>query len=241
MGCGSCFNESEEGKKCCCCECGETKTIRNKIIHKKEVIPNLDRTINEIDESLLSGSFDQNFFITALNKNNYYRELHGVRPLILDDYLNKMAFILAKQNLEENTLKYNNLGYIHHEELGMNVLTFDEKLDGDKLMDKWYMEKKNYNFIEPNEYDEFFDFTQMIWKDSTNFGCGYYCKRVNENNENNNNENQSNNYCYVALYFPAGNKLGEFRNNVFRSRDINQNENQRILSTENLLTLAENP
>ena len=56
----------------------------------------------------------------------------------------------------------------------MNFLLCDEKLDGAKLMNKWYEEiNKPYDFIEPDEI-ECSNFTQMIWKQSKNFGCGYY-------------------------------------------------------------------
>lgn len=245
MGCGSCFNESNEGKGdegkkvsmgCCCCDCGE-KIIENKI-HTKLVTHSPDRTLNEIDDSEAKKLVDKQFYNAALERNNVYRNLHGVGQLKKDDYLYKMAFILAKQKLREDTLKYNNLTYKNHDELGMNVLICDKKLDGEQLMDEWYDEINNYNFIEPNEY-ECVDFTQMIWKNSEKFGCGYYCLEVNEENENNNNENQSKKYCYVALYHPAGNIPGKFTKNVFR-RNIQQNENQRVSSTENILTLAEN-
>ena len=46
------------------------------------------------------------------------------------------------------------------------------------------------------------NFTQLIWK-STKF-VGFGCSNFNGK------------YCYVALYYPAGNILGEFTDNVFK-------------------------
>ena len=168
--------------------------------------------------------------------------MHGVKPLVLDEYLFKMAFILAKQYLTEGTLENNNLKYKNHEELGMNVLSNDEMLDGDKLMNKWYDEiNKPYNFIEPNEF-ECSNFTQMIWKQSNNFGCGYYCLEVKEEKEIDKNENQekkqkiqsSKKYYYVALYYPAGNQPGEFKSNVLKKVE-HQNKAQRFSSPESIM------
>ena len=147
-----------------------------------------------------------------------------------------MAFILAKQYLTEGTLENNNLKYKNHEELGMNVLSNDEMLDGDKLMNKWYDEiNKPYNFIEPNEF-ECSNFTQMIWKQSEYFGCGYYCLEVKEQKESDKNENQgkiqfSKKYYYVELYYPAENQPGEFKNNVLKIFEY-QNKTQGVSSPE---------
>jgi hypothetical protein len=211
-------------------------------IKAREIIPNKERKPNKIDENK-SKEFENiinlEFVKSALNRNNYYRKLHGVEELVLDDYLYKMAFILAKQYLTEGTLENNNLKYKNHEELGMNVLSNDEMLDGDKLMNKWYDEiNKPYNFIEPNEF-ECSNFTQMIWKQSKNFGCGYYCLEVKEEKEIDKNENQekkqkiqsSKKYYYVALYYPAGNLPGEFKSNVLKKIEY-QNKDQRVSSPE---------
>lgn len=212
-------------------------------IKAREIIPNKERKPNKIDENK-SKEFENiinlEFVKSALNRNNYYRKLHGVEELVLDDYLYKMAFILAKQYLTEGTLENNNLKYQNHEELGMNFLLCDEQLDGVKLMNKWYEEKNNkpYNFNEPDEI-ECSNFTQMIWKQSNNFGCGYYCLEVKEEKEIDKNENQekkqkiqsSKKYYYIELYYPAGNLPGEFKSNVLKKIEY-QNKDQRVSSPE---------
>ena len=225
MGC--CFKENDKGKRY---EGKKETNIKTNKITTREVKRDPHRKSNEIDESESKKLVDIEFSKAALKRNNDYRKLHGVMPLILDDYLYKMAFILAKQKLTEDTLKYNNLTYKNHDELGMNVFLCKKKLEGDKLMDKWYDEIKNYNFIEPNEF-ECVDFTQMIWKNSKNFGCGYY--EVKEENDNNNNENQTKEYFYVALYYPAGNQPGEFKNNVLK-KNKHQKKNPIVSSPKSI-------
>ena len=64
--------------------------------------------------------YDENFAKNALNKNNYYSELHGEEILELDNYLGMVASIVTKPILldqsydSENLLAYNN-----NEQLGM--------------------------------------------------------------------------------------------------------------------------
>jgi len=241
MGCCIAVDESKEGRK----KNGEktkNRTDKKNIIKITEIIPDKKRKENKIDENKskeIDKKFDLKFVRDALDKNNDYRKLHGVKPLDSDDYLNKMAFILAKQYLTEGTLENNNLKYKNHEELGMNVLSYGEKLDGKQLMDIWYEEiYKPYNFIEPDEI-ECSNFTQMIWKKSTNFGCGYYCLKVKEEKESRKIENQEKNkenqfsekYYYVALYYPAGNQPGEFKSNVLKKNE-HQNKPQIVSSPE---------
>jgi hypothetical protein len=241
MGCCINYDESKEGRN------NKRKNTNTRINKKNQIIvreinPYKKRKENKIDENKskeLEHNINLEFVNAALKRNNYYRNLHGVKPLNLDEYLFKMAFILAKQYLTEGTLENNNLKYKNHEELGMNVLSNDEMLDGDKLMNKWYDEiNKPYNFIEPNEF-ECSNFTQMIWKQSNNFGCGYYCLEVKEEKEIDKNENQekkqkiqsSKKYYYVALYYPAGNLPGEFKSNVLKKIEY-QNKDQRVSSPE---------
>ena len=97
------------------------------------------------------------------------------------------------------------------------------------------MRKKKYNYIEPelNEL-ECHNFTQMVWKNSKKFGIGYYLPKVNtqKNNsepDNNNNEaieegKKNIEIYYIALFYPAGNKPGEYGDNVLK-RNFKNNIN----------------
>ena len=201
---------------------------------------------------------NQSFAERALKKNNEIRDLHGVEPLELDEYLKNNAFILAQQILNEGSIQsYNLMNYKEGEELGYLCLQTEEELDGDDLMNKWYNEKGKYNFQEPeNSTKDNSDFTQMIWKSSKKFGIGYFYlqeeiednrneKNDNDKNEEVNNEPEMiNHYCYVALYYPAGNIPGEFKKNVLKekpkppepsTKEILNNQN-----TENIYTIRRN-
>ena len=154
---------------------------------------------------------DNQFVEKATKKINDYRKLHGINPLIQDDYLNKKAFILAEK--KQTNLIYEDLLYKDSEDIGINFGITEKELEVEKLIDNWYNENKNYNFIEPIEL-ECNNFTQMIWKNSKKFGIGYYYSP--EKIEEKNPENKK--YYYAALFYPAGNIPGEYKNNVFKKK-----------------------
>ena len=223
---------------------------KNKIRAKEiKLDSNIKNPINE--EEIKDLKNDMEFITDALNENNKMRELHGVQKLKQDKYLIDRAHILAKLMLTEGTYDNENIFYKNGEELGMNCLKYENKLNGKQLMSKWYEEKNDYDFQDPNEF-ECRNFTQMIWKNSEKFGIGYYIlEEENENKEGNTqntnekkgpykeNENQSienNNgskkYCYVALYYPTGNKPGEYEENVLKTKKI-INDVEKSISDEN--------
>merc|ERR1712136_538301 len=66
--------------------------------------------------------------------------------------------------------------------------------------DNWYMEIKAYNYNQPRFTSGTGHFTQVVWKDSTQLGVGLAV---------------SNGEAYVvARYYPAGNMMGRFDQNV---------------------------
>lgn len=188
---------------------------------------------NEIDKKLYKNlSVDNNFIENALKSNNEFRQNHKVQPLELDEYLNKRAYILAKELLTKKEFCNENLLYKNREDLGINVKLSNEKLKPEKLMEIWYEENQNYNYEKPEEF-EYNNFTQMIWKDSKKCGIGYYHNNKNNifylesDEENNSNEFE---FCYIALYYPAGNKPGEYKSNV-----LMKNMQETITSNDNAL------
>ena len=175
--------------------------IEYKILERKK------RSIQIEKKYLQNIKIDNNFVEKALNKINEYRKLHGVNLLSTDDYLVKRAFLLAQKKLTDFTGE--DFLYKNGEDLGINLEKCEKELDVGKLMDNWYNESKNYNYIEPIEL-ECNNFTQMIWKNSQKFGIGYY--RSQDKNEEENPKN--NKYYYVALFYPAGNIPGEYKSNI---------------------------
>jgi len=214
---------------------GNNNQIQNEDINKNniesKVIEKNPKRKNDIDKKKYKDiNIDEQkkqFANNALKKNNEYRKKHGVAPLDLDDYLNKRAFILAKLFVNEEEFDNDNLLYKNREDLGMNILMSENKLDAENLMNKWYEENINYNFIEPKEL-ECNNFTQMIWKDSKKFGIGYCHLGGNENNQFNEKKSLKK-FCYIALYYPEGNKPGEYIKNVLKiQKEINKSKNEEI-------------
>ena len=63
-----------------------------------------------------------------------------------------------------------------------------------------------YDFKNPGFKSGTGHFTQLVWKGSKQIGCGAACN--------------SNNKCYLTCnYYPPGNYLGQFENNVFPLRE----------------------
>ena len=188
-----------------------------------KIIPRKKRNI-KIDNKYLSNlKIDMSFVEKALKKINEYRKLHKVAPLILDDYLTKRAFILSKKSFK-NFISDDFL-YKDGDDLGGNFEVSEEELDADKLIEKWYNENKNYNFIEPIEL-KCNNFTQMIWKNSNKIGIGYYFSQENKK------------YYYVALFYPAGNIPGEYKSNVLKKIkekkvEKNSQKNKKEIELEN--------
>ena len=180
-------------------------TIENKILEKKK------KNISILSKNLEGLKIDKEFVEKALKKNNEYRKLHGIGELILDDYLIKRAFILAKKKFKDFISE--DLLYKDGSEIGTNFEKCENVFEPEKLIDKWYYENKKYNYIEPIELENN-NFTQMIWKNSKRFGIGYYYQQTNEKEKN----PEPKKYYYVALYYPPGNIPGEYKNNVFKKK-----------------------
>ena len=196
-------------------------TIEHKIIERNK------KNLNILKKVLDGLKIDKEFAEKALKKNNEYRKLHGIEELILDDYLIKRAFILAKKKFKHFDIE--DLSYKDGSEIGTNFEKCEKILEPEKLMDKWYYENKKYNYIEPIELENS-NFTQMIWKNSKRFGIGYYCQQT-KNNEKNQGTKK---YYYVALYYPAGNIPGEYKENIFKKLSKkNRNKNNYNNDTNN--------
>ena len=185
-----------------------------------------DKRKNEIDKKWKKLNIDKTFAESTIREINEKRENHGIKSLQLDDYLNIRAFIIAKEFLIKGEINNENLLYKNSEDLGMSLKLSNEKLKAEELVKNWYEENIDYDYKNPEELS-CTNFTQMIWKNSEKFGIGYYhlneeeLKQKNQNKVidiNNIEEDNQNDYtyCYIALYYPAGNLLGEYNKNVLQ-------------------------
>ena len=134
----------------------------------------------------------------ALEFHNKKREEHGSPDLILNVYLSKLAQDFAESLSKK---KVTNFPIYEGVFLGENRYIYKGNMfDVEDMCNAWYNEINLYN-QNANEYEKNTShFTQMIWKNTTDVGFGFKKKG---------------NFCYaVAFYYPPGNTLGEYKENV---------------------------
>ena len=144
-----------------------------------------------------TGDFAQD----ALQAHNKYRTKHHAPPLKLNSELNRIAQQYANYLAQSDSFQHSNNEY-KGESLGENLyMCYGQKITGKAMTDAWYDEIKQYNFNSSTFTSGTGHFTQVVWKDSKEVGFAYA-------------QSRSGNYYGVANYYPAGNFMGEFRQNV---------------------------
>ena len=138
----------------------------------------------------------------ALEKHNELRKKHGAPDLILKKELNEKAQDYAEKILNYEGQKVFPFNIYKDSFLGENIL-ISKKEDPEKICMKWYDENKKYDFSLNKYQNDTLHFTQVVWKATKEIGFGFCF-----NNDN---------FSSVALYYPCGNVLGEFSENVQKS------------------------
>ena len=162
-----------------------------------------------------------------LSNHNYHRKRHQVDELEINKELETVAQSYSQYLSSIDAIKYS-----ENEKYGENIYLIntnnkDINNIGEKVSQKWYEEISNYDFINHNyNYNnintpETRHFTQLIWKETKFIGCGASC-------------NKNNNCFIVCNYYPPGNNLNEFKNNVFPLLDIlNKEKKENIFNRYN--------
>ena len=160
------------------------------------MLSNVTVTVNYLFAEL--DDFEQN----CLLEHNLYRRQHRVRPLKWSDGLAADAKEWAKHMASVNCLER-----CEEKAVGQNLVSVHEKdLTGSEVVEMWYKEATDYNFEVPAYNAKCGNFTQVVWASSREFGAA---KCVADDGTQ-----------YVAaLYKPAGNIVGEFKDNVKAPRD----------------------
>ena len=155
---------------------------------------------NEISNSNIDLSQNE-FQKQSLEIHNKLREKHHVQPLKLNKELCKIAENYSKELAKKNSFEHSNNKY-QGKNLGENLFMCQGKsINGYDMSQSWYDEINDYSFKNATFKSGTGHFTQLIWKNSTDVGFGY-CK------------NDKGIYIGVANYFPAGNYMGQFKENV---------------------------
>ncbi len=148
---------------------------------------------------IISGNdFQQN----ALDTHNKYRQKHHVGNLVLSKDLCNIAQKYAESLARSGNFAHSSNTY-NGNPLGENLFAcYGMKITGKTMTDDWYNEISSYNFNRPGFTSGTGHFTQVVWKGSKQVGFGY--------------AQASDGYYYgVANYYPAGNYMNEFEDNVF--------------------------
>ena len=153
--------------------------------------------------------------ILAINETNYFlertliahnnaRRLHGVAPVTLNPFLTQLAQQEADRSLElgkfenDRTISYQGKVLGRNSVRGVNVDV--RNYTGDELTNLFYTSGVNYVYtINSAQSAELF--TQLVWLNTKEIGVGISGTKKD--------------VWVSVLYFPAGNVIGTFINNVF--------------------------
>jgi len=136
-----------------------------------------------------------------LRLQNTKRSQHGVSDLVISENLNSVA-----QEWAEHLAKNNMMQHRPRSQYGENIFmgyNSSGTIPANQPIDSWYSEIKQYDYDRPSTSCG--HFTQMVWKDSKEVGFGCATSK----NET---------VYVVANYFPAGNMVGKFKENVLRPK-----------------------
>ena len=133
-----------------------------------------------------------------LEIHNKKRLLHNSPHLKINSDLSKLAKESANKISRKETFTKN---IYNGQYLGENVYIYKGiTLEAENICNEWYNEIQNYDKSLNKYQKNTGHFTQMIWKETKEIGCGY---KRNEGI-----------YYVVVYYYPAGNTLGDFKDNV---------------------------
>lgn len=137
----------------------------------------------------------------CIRQHNIYRHQHRACRLVWSEDLAKASAAWADHLASTNTLEHSS-----DKDHGENLASAKGyELRGDKVAEMWYDEIQDYNFEIPAFNAKCGHFTQMIWKDTKEFGVA---KSVAADGSQ----------YVVARYHPPGNVVGEFKNCIRRAR-----------------------
>ena len=151
--------------------------------------------------------FDLDTYIKLILKmHNDLREKHNSPPLSNNEELNTIASEYA-ESLVNNNGKYIYSPKIYKGQLVGENIAISESKKPEDIFNSLVKGQKIYDYDE-NKFSKITgNFSQIIWKETTDIGIGFWHDKNNKK------------YYSVILYYPIGNCLGEFKENIFKEKD----------------------
>ena len=149
----------------------------------------------------------------AVSQHNTYRATHKSPNITISDSLNSSAQAWAENIASSGQFAHST----NRNNVGENIyasFTTQTSIDpttlGNEAVSKWYGEVKDYNYASPGFSSNTGHFTQVVWKGSTQLGCGAAqgTKTMNGTTYNA--------FYVVCQYAAAGNMQGQFPDNVLQ-------------------------
>ena len=166
-----------------------------------------------------------------LKDHNYHRKRHQVGDLVRNSEIESIAQTYTEKIANSGNVKHSNNQY-KGRDLGENLFWYfsgSVTLTGTDASQSWYNEVEYYDFNNPGFTNDVGHFTQLVWKGSNQIGCGAHCGV----------------YCVITCnYYPAGNYLNDFANNVFPEKEeesddkSKKNYNKKGMSTAGKVFLS---
>lgn len=148
---------------------------------------------------------------TALSKHNTYRTTHHSPNMTISDSLNSGAQSWADKLAA--TGEFEHSGGSSGENIFVSYSTGSAPSAAtlaNQAVQAWYDEVADYNYSKPGFSSDTGHFTQVVWKSSTQVGCGAAegTKTIDGN--------LYKAFYVVCQYTPAGNMQGQFPDNVLK-------------------------
>ncbi|CEF66096.1 CAP domain-containing protein [Strongyloides ratti] len=135
------------------------------------------------------------FKVKLAQQINLYRKFHNVPPLKYSSRLCYLAQHRANLMALQKMILHNSRESKYGEVVGLAYIPA-----ASSLANRWYDERKNYNFKTGQTRFGSQLFAQLVWKSTTEMGIGV---------------SEANDMIYVVVYFyPRGNTMGYYKENV---------------------------
>ena len=149
----------------------------------------------------------------AVSQHNTYRATHKSPNITISDSLNSSAQAWAENIASSGQFTHST----NRNNVGENIyasFTTEASIDpttlGNGAVSKWYSEVKDYNYASPGFSSNTGHFTQLVWKGSTQLGCGAAQGTATIEGT------KYNAFYVVCQYAAAGNMQGQFPDNVLQ-------------------------